>query len=551
MAYLEIAQKYLKFKKVGKSYFALCPFHEEKTPSLQIDSDKGLWHCWGCGTAGNIWQLIMRMESVSFPESVQIAKNYGVEPPDNFVERGEKINLAVHEDEYLKMEEQDMNNPILNDFPEKEVRACAGNEEDAKNQDCLIKGKIEDGNSTNILPQTTYKGPVLNGPVRNAEKNPKTNKQPVQNKEREEKTAVYVYEDLGGKIAYEKEKWEKFNAAGERLSKRFVFYRYEGAKRLPGKGDANLILYNLKDVVKSETVFICEGEKDADALKKIWREKNCAFTTNATGADSWDDAYNKFFKGKKVVIFEDNDEAGRKRSSSLKAKLESVVRDIKIIRFEELEEHGDVSDYLERFDMEDLLSKINDKAAFKEISELKKLDVFELRFYKDPNEYILNNFLPVKKAKINTFSGATLEFFIYIALILSKKYAVTFISQQYDYDSLLPYFANIITRIKDRSDIKDILIGNRYKKSDENKTDIIVSTKFLDDKDITVICPAGELGLPDYHFKNGVIYDKIWNNVLTVENLRGKGEIRIANANTKEKNKSIFKLFTRSTARRP
>ena len=536
MAYLDIAQKYFKLKKTGKSYFTLCPFHEEKTPSLQIDVEKGLWHCYGCGAAGNIWQLIMKMESVSFPESVEIAKDYGVEPPANFIEKNKKTNPR-NADEYVAPEEY-MDNPAENHLQE-EIQSI--DEDDTKN-------KVEDVNPANLLPKATINQPVNapKCPVRNAEKKLAAGGGRSLNKEREDKIAVYIYEDLDGKIAYEKERWEKFNAAGERIAKRFIFYHYEKAKRVPGKGNDGLILYNLKDVVKSETVFICEGEKDCDNLKKIWQEKNCAFTTNATGADSWDDMHNKLFKDKKVVVFEDNDEPGRRRSASLKTKLENTVASVKIINFDELGEHGDVSDYLDKFSIEELLNKINDKSKETEIVELKKLDVFELRFYKDKNEYILNNFLPLKKGKTNTVEGAVLEFYVYIALILSKKYGVAFISQ-YDFDSLLPYFANVITRIKDRADIKDIFVGNAYKENKEYKIDIVVSTKFLEEgKGITAICPSGGIGLSDYYFKNGVIYDKLWDKVLTVENLRGKEEIRIANEKRKEENKSVFKLFKKT-----
>ena len=87
MSYIDVAERYIKLKKQGRNYFGLCPFHEEKTPSFSVNPENGLWFCWGCGEKGNIYHLIERMESVKFPEAVEIAKGYGIDPPDNFKEK--------------------------------------------------------------------------------------------------------------------------------------------------------------------------------------------------------------------------------------------------------------------------------------------------------------------------------------------------------------------------------------------------------------------------------------------------------------------------------
>ena len=100
MSYIDAAERYIKLKKQGRNYFGLCPFHEEKTPSFSVNPDNGVWFCWGCGEKGNIYHLIERMESVKFPEAVEIAKGYGIDPPDNFKEKSAilikiKINSSV------------------------------------------------------------------------------------------------------------------------------------------------------------------------------------------------------------------------------------------------------------------------------------------------------------------------------------------------------------------------------------------------------------------------------------------------------------------------
>jgi len=78
----EVISDYVTLKKKGKSLMGLCPFHQEKTPSFSVDSVKGLYHCFGCGAGGDVFNFIMEIENVSFPEAVKIlAERYGISLP--------------------------------------------------------------------------------------------------------------------------------------------------------------------------------------------------------------------------------------------------------------------------------------------------------------------------------------------------------------------------------------------------------------------------------------------------------------------------------------
>ena len=57
-------------QKSGK-FMACCPFHKEKTPSFQIDADKQLWHCFGCGEGGNIVTFVEKIYDMNFPEAME------------------------------------------------------------------------------------------------------------------------------------------------------------------------------------------------------------------------------------------------------------------------------------------------------------------------------------------------------------------------------------------------------------------------------------------------------------------------------------------------
>ena len=77
---MRLAERYLRLKKQGSRYVALCPFHDEKTPSFSIDPDNGLYHCFGCKEGGNVFTFLQKMEGLSFREALhQLANEAGVD----------------------------------------------------------------------------------------------------------------------------------------------------------------------------------------------------------------------------------------------------------------------------------------------------------------------------------------------------------------------------------------------------------------------------------------------------------------------------------------
>jgi DNA primase len=80
---VELASQYTTLKKAGRRHVGLCPFHSEKTPSFTLDDEKQLFHCFGCGTGGDVFTLIMEKENLSFPEAVRyLAEKYNIPVPE-------------------------------------------------------------------------------------------------------------------------------------------------------------------------------------------------------------------------------------------------------------------------------------------------------------------------------------------------------------------------------------------------------------------------------------------------------------------------------------
>lgn len=79
---VEVVGSRLKLKKTGKNYSALCPFHNEKSPSFSVSPDKQFYYCFGCGAGGNAVSFIMDFERMDFPQAVEeLARNLGVDVP--------------------------------------------------------------------------------------------------------------------------------------------------------------------------------------------------------------------------------------------------------------------------------------------------------------------------------------------------------------------------------------------------------------------------------------------------------------------------------------
>ena len=81
---VDVVGSYVSLTYKGGSYWACCPFHNEKTPSFHCDKDKQFYHCFGCGKGGSVINFIMEIENLSFPDAVEfLARRAGMELPDD------------------------------------------------------------------------------------------------------------------------------------------------------------------------------------------------------------------------------------------------------------------------------------------------------------------------------------------------------------------------------------------------------------------------------------------------------------------------------------
>lgn len=98
---VDIISDYVQLKKQGRNFFGLCPFHHENTPSFSVAPEKQIFHCFGCGAGGNVFNFLMDAENVSFQEAaVLIAGKSGIQLD---VEIPEEKADTFYDDEQLEM----------------------------------------------------------------------------------------------------------------------------------------------------------------------------------------------------------------------------------------------------------------------------------------------------------------------------------------------------------------------------------------------------------------------------------------------------------------
>ncbi len=82
---VDIVGEYVKLTKAGNSFKARCPFHQEKTPSFNVNEEKQFYHCFGCGAGGDVFSFVMEIENLGFREAlVLLAQKAGVELQTGF-----------------------------------------------------------------------------------------------------------------------------------------------------------------------------------------------------------------------------------------------------------------------------------------------------------------------------------------------------------------------------------------------------------------------------------------------------------------------------------
>jgi len=186
---------------------------------------------------------------------------------------------------------------------------------------------------------------------------------------------IYEYYTADGELAYEVVRYEPKTFRQRRPDGKGGYtWKMDGVEPVP---------YNLPSILSdtNKVVFVVEGEKCADRLTSI----GALATTSHGGAGKWQPELNKYLKDRRVVIIEDNDEAGAKHAQQVSAHLVGIAKEVKRISLPGLPNKGDIVDWLNQgYQPEDLRELVNKAPVISTAPEIEpepieaKGDVFEL-----------------------------------------------------------------------------------------------------------------------------------------------------------------------------
>lgn len=155
-------------------------------------------------------------------------------------------------------------------------------------------------------------------------------------------TATYTYENAKGDPIFRVLRMTSPDSG----NKTFRQQRFTDGTWKSGIEGVKRVLYRLPQLLDPETaddtVFLVEGERDADNLAAI----GVVVTTNAGGAAKWDESYAIDLRGRSVVVVPDNDPPGEKHAATVSKALEGVAKSVKVLRLPGLPPKGDVTDWL-------------------------------------------------------------------------------------------------------------------------------------------------------------------------------------------------------------
>ena len=411
---VDVVRHYINLKRKGQSYVGLCPFHDDKTPSLYVNPQKGIFKCFACNTFGDMFAFVMKKEKVGFMEAVNIVakisgqENTGILP----------ISMVIKSDFNPKQKRILLANERLGKFYHDQLLLLKANahalnylKSRGLDEETIKKFKI--GYAVNDKSRTIDFLTNRNNALLNLTPEQQFNEQELLdagiatvNSKGEivpfliDRITFPIYDANNNLVAF----------SGRDLSGQSeVKYLHTKSTEVFNKSK---ILYNFNNVVKStnlDHLIICEGFMDCIAYNRAGYA-NCVATMGTALTKEQIKLIKKIKSIKLVILSFDNDNAGLKANLSNAKLLMDEGFDVNIVNYSGMKEK-DIDEIYQVYGQEKISELVNNaedycltKIKNTKCSTCNDLALNMNELLEDINDY--GNFLLVERY-MNELSGVS------------------------------------------------------------------------------------------------------------------------------------------------
>lgn len=359
---VELINGYTSLKQRGNSYVGLCPFHKESTPSFSVSPDKQLYHCFGCGASGTVYNFIMDIENYDFLDAlVYLADriNYPLPEPngsfDNSLSEKKQILYDIHKLVAKKFYEN-LSNPqaqIANDYLDKR-----GISKNARIKFGLGYSLFKKDDIYNFLKQKGYDDEIIleSGLVIKSKNNSFF--------DRFFGRLIFPIIDVQGRV---------IGFGGRDLTDSKTSPKYLNSPDTPIFNKSyNLYSINIAKNNKNKELILVEGYIDVIALCQVG-------ITNVVASlgTAFNENHIKLLKkyANKVIILFDSDDAGIK--ATLRA-IPILVENGIYVRVAQVEDAKDPDEYISNFGTNNFIKLLNTAKSYISFQIIQKMKDYNL-----------------------------------------------------------------------------------------------------------------------------------------------------------------------------
>lgn len=302
---VDVIGSYIPITKKGRSYEAICPFHDDHDPSLKISEEKQIYRCFVCGNGGNVFNFVMNYENIGFQEAViKVADFAGVEIDKKYIKNNREQQVDPK-----KQKNSDLLNDVIQ-YTQYELNSVVAKEHKEYLKSRAIGDKIIDQFLIGYNPKDNKVSKFLKLKGYSDNEIVASGMASFNNNELydffKDRITIPIHDSKGLCVGFTARTIDPNNSAKyintfetEFYKKREILFNYHRVK---------------KDIKAYDDIIVCEGAMDVIGLAK--GNINNAVATLGTACSDEQIKLLKFLKCK-IKVFYDGDEAGQKATYKL------------------------------------------------------------------------------------------------------------------------------------------------------------------------------------------------------------------------------------------